>query len=184
FSDVAHRHTLFGYRVIPGSWLEFLESQPVQTRGINHMDCCPAILPFPHIRGHALLASYRNEVTDKPLLERILNLRKPYSCRPYASFHERLSRCLRSARIAGRRRPRIIFFCCRPTLIQSSQPGRDKQGPLRALQHRADRLDGMLVQLRVLHKLRKVVVKSHMNDRVCSVCATAKAFQILKTAPL
>src|SRR5260370_41069363 len=64
FSNVAHRHALFGHGVIPRAFNQLLERQPVETSRIENVHRRPAVASITHIGGYTLLASELNRIRD------------------------------------------------------------------------------------------------------------------------
>ena len=76
-SDVFERHTLFGHSVISSAGLMLFQRQPVEASDIKPVRGRPAVVSVANVCRDALLSGYRDQVGDKALLDRIVNLRKP-----------------------------------------------------------------------------------------------------------
>ena len=55
FSNVSHRHALFGHGVIPRALFQILQGQSIKTGGIEDMHCRPAVATVGDVGGYALL---------------------------------------------------------------------------------------------------------------------------------
>ncbi len=66
FSNLAHRHALFGHSVIPRACFQILKRQSVKTGRIENMHGRPAVASIADISGYALLPSKFDCISDQP----------------------------------------------------------------------------------------------------------------------
>ena len=94
-SNVTHGYAFFGHGVIFCAGLVLLQDKPVKARDIRDVRRRPAIASFPDISRHAFLARQGDQISDKPLLNGVVNLGKAHD----RSFDvlQRQSRLFRNA---------------------------------------------------------------------------------------
>ena len=107
FGDIAHWDAFFGHRMIFRARFVLFKRKPVKAGDIRDMRRCPAVAPFSHIGGDALLAGNRDRRSDEALFDRVVNLGKTHD--RSANALQRQSRLFRNAREWEIRRNVVIF---------------------------------------------------------------------------
>src|ERR1700683_3327690 len=99
-SDFSQRPSLFSNRVITDSFRIFFgrlpKPEPVERRDIKSMRRRPAIEPIAHVSRDTLLARQSDQVSDKPLLDWVVDLRKPHHRDAHALRYHGSCRLFRS----------------------------------------------------------------------------------------
>src|ERR1700683_1037245 len=177
-SDLSQRHYIFSNRVIPDSFRIFfgrlLQRQPVETRGIKSMRRRPAIEAIAHISRDALLARQSDQVSDKPLLDWIVDLRKAHYRNPHTRRCHGSCRLLRSG-TRNRRIGRIFLGGQSPRRVRDGGSGGDDQGAIRASEGGAECLNRAPVDLTDFLESSKIVDESCVDHALRSSGTTAQA---------
>src|SRR5580704_12759169 len=77
-SNVTRGYAFFTHGVIFCAGLVLVPDKPIEPRDIRDVRRRPAILSFTDISRHAFLACHGDQMSDKPLLDRIMNLGKAH----------------------------------------------------------------------------------------------------------
>ena len=183
FRNLSNRHTLFCDRVIPRPGRSLLKRQPIDGRRIEPVHRRPAVEPDADIgryslsRGRARSCRWRGPACLG---------RGPAACAPPTHARRTPPSRLPSAptlwEIRLSRRRHIVL--CREAVGRGGQPGGDDQRPIRTFKRVAHHLDGTLVCLTVLRKLREVVIEGGLNDAVRHGCPTAQASQVFQISSM
>lgn len=83
--DIHQWYTLFGHGMIARACLMLFQRETVQARGIQAVHRCPAVMSVANICRDSFLTGHSDEIADKALLDRIVNLRKPDDCRAHSA---------------------------------------------------------------------------------------------------
>ena len=75
-SNVTRGYAFFTHGVIFCAGLVLVPDKPIEPRDIGDVRRRPAILSFTDISRYAFLACHGDQISDKPLLDRIMNLGK------------------------------------------------------------------------------------------------------------
>src|SRR5579872_4620761 len=133
FSDLPHRYSLFGDRVVPAASLVLLQRKPVEASNIEDMRRRPAIESLANVGRGPLFTGHLDRVGDEALLDRIVDLRKTH----YRHVHTTLQYCSASnfrqsarIRVVG---IEMVFGCglTRNSVPHSRSRG-DHQGAVRS----------------------------------------------------
>jgi hypothetical protein len=100
-------NAFFGHRIILRACFMLLQRKPVRRATSETWRRRPAVASFPRISRHAFITRRGDQVGDKPLLDRVVNLRKTHHRSVDAL--QRQSRLLRNTRGREIRRHHMVF---------------------------------------------------------------------------
>src|SRR5258708_1904800 len=178
-SDVSSRDSLVGDRMVVGPGGALFQRQPEQMSSIEPVYRGPAVYPVAYVGRNALLARDANEIWNKAMIARAMHRWRKAQHRYAHAARDQRSHCL--FRLAGETKiGSVVFRGERALALQDQGPGSDDQGPVRAHERGAERLDGALVRLSGGLIVAKVMDESCVDHAVRSGRSAAQAVEIFE----